>query len=100
MIRAARETDTGTIIRIARLTGAAGQDATGLLVHGNLIADVFALPYLVLSPSIALVAELDGAVVGYALGTPDSAAFDQEMERNWWPNCRSATPAPVGRREA
>jgi ribosomal protein S18 acetylase RimI-like enzyme len=94
MIRPARKSDAEAISRIALLTGAAGADATDLLVHGNLIAEVFALPYLSLSPTIAIVAEIDGQIVGYAVGTPDSRAFDAAMARDWWPilQARYATP--------
>jgi GNAT superfamily N-acetyltransferase len=94
MIRPATEGDADAITRIALLTGAAGEDATHLLVHGNLIAEVFALPYLTLSPSIALVAEEDGQVVGYAVGTPDSQAFDAAMARDWWPKLQVRYPTP------
>jgi ribosomal protein S18 acetylase RimI-like enzyme len=95
MIRPATEGDAEAITRIALLTGAGGEDATQLLVHGNLIAEVYALPYLRLSPAITCVAEIDGHVVGYAVGTPDSAAFDREMAREIWPRLQADYPVPM-----
>ncbi len=36
-----------------------------------------------------------GEAVGFALGVPDTAAFEAECERSWWPPLRAHYPDPV-----
>ncbi len=49
---------------------------------------MWAAPYGALEPDFAfLLADAD-AVVGYVIGTPDSAAFARRLDAEWWPGVR------------
>ncbi|MDO9395272.1 MAG: N-acetyltransferase [Herbiconiux sp.] len=71
---AARPADRAAVLDICVRTGAAGADASGL-VDPRQLTDRYATPYLELEPSWAVLAEVDGAVQGYLLGTPDTWGF-------------------------
>jgi ribosomal protein S18 acetylase RimI-like enzyme len=65
-----------------------------MLRDGSLYGHVYAGQYLSFAPEFALVAERDGAVIGYVLGALDSAAFEARCELEWWPALRAAHPIP------
>ena len=93
MIRAATPADAGALYRICRLTGEAGADATQLYAAADLLGEVYVGPYLNVPPATALVGLDDsGEPLGYALGTPDSAAFADACEAQWWPELRAQYP--------
>lgn len=94
LIRDARPDDAAALIRICRLTGDAGRDATALMADGSLLGDIFAVPYLHFEPRCALVAEDDLGVCGYILGAVDSEAFQSRLHRDWWPALRARHPLP------
>ncbi|MEO8530009.1 MAG: GNAT family N-acetyltransferase [Deltaproteobacteria bacterium] len=94
-IRQARLSDATALTRIAALTGNAGADATPIFHDPSLIAQVWALPYLSVKPSIALVVEENGEVAGYVVGTPDSRKFEANAEQEWWPRLRMRRPPSV-----
>jgi ribosomal protein S18 acetylase RimI-like enzyme len=60
-------------------------EGIGVLTDPTLVADVFAGPYLLLAPEFAFVADDGSRVVGYVLGTPDSARFYRAMRETWLP---------------
>lgn len=93
-LRWALPDDRAALGEICRRTGDAGSDATGTLVHGELYGLVWAEQYLVLEPSFALVADLDGVAHGYVLAAPDTAAFEARLEEEWWPHLRARYPLP------
>jgi ribosomal protein S18 acetylase RimI-like enzyme len=93
-IRLATELDRNALYEICLHTGDAGRDASELLRDGSLYGHVYAGQYLSLAPDFALVAERDGAVVGYVLGALDSAAFEARCELEWWPPLRALHPLP------
>lgn len=93
-LRWARRDDRTAVSEVCRRTGDAGQDATGTLVHGELYGLLWAEQYVAHAPSFALVAELDGAVQGYVLAAPDTAAFETLLETEWWPALRVQYPLP------
>ena len=93
MIREATHADAGALYRICRLTGDAGADATRSHTAPDLLGEVYVGPYLNVLPAAALVALDDaGEPIGYALGTPDSAALADACQAQWWPQLRARYP--------
>lgn len=88
--------DLDALYEICLLTGAAGKDASGLHSDRKAVGHIYSAPYGVLEPARAIVAEDDQGVAGYIVGTFDTAAFEERLEREWWPDLRrhyAATPA-------
>ena len=56
-------------------TGDAGEPADRILRDPDLLAYVFADPYLLFQPELAFVAEIDGIVLGYVVAALDTADF-------------------------
>jgi ribosomal protein S18 acetylase RimI-like enzyme len=84
--------DHDAVYEICVRTGAAGGDATHLLRDPALLGHVYAGPYLALAPGLAFVVEDDDGVSGYILGAADTAAFEDGLERDWWPELRRRYP--------
>ena len=97
-VRPYREDDLEAIYRVCLLTGASGQDASDLYVDHRLVGHLFAGPYGVLRPEAALVVEDAEGVGGYIIGAPDTAVFEAELERAWWPPLRAKYEDPAGLR--
>jgi GNAT superfamily N-acetyltransferase len=53
---------------------------------------VYAAPYALFEPSVALVAEDAAGVGGYVVAALDSLDFDRRLERDWWPALRARYP--------
>jgi hypothetical protein len=51
--------------------------------------EVYAAPYAVFEPSLALVAEDRDGAGGYAVAALASQDFEQRLERGWWPALRA-----------
>jgi ribosomal protein S18 acetylase RimI-like enzyme len=98
-IRAYCPGDLPDLYRICLQTGHDGEDATALYRDPDLLGHVFAGPYGQLEPSLAFVAEDQAGVGGYCLGALHTRAFEQRMERDWWPALRRRyrEPDPAGR---
>jgi ribosomal protein S18 acetylase RimI-like enzyme len=93
VIRDATCADAAAMYRICRLTGDAGADASHLYSDPDLLGQVYVGPYLIVPPATALVGLDDsGDPIGYAVGTPDSAAFAAACGSLWWPALRAAYP--------
>lgn len=93
-LRLARPDDLDALYHICLKTGDFGQDASPLHDDPKVIGHIYAGPYLVLQPELAVVAEQDGVVVGYCIGARDTLAFADRMERDWWPALRAQYPCP------
>ncbi|WP_304176195.1 GNAT family N-acetyltransferase [Phenylobacterium aquaticum] len=91
-IRPYRPQDLDALYDICLRTGASGGDARHLYADPMIIGDIYAAPYAVLAPELALVAEDDQGVAGYMVGTLDTAAFDARLEAEWWPRLRDLHP--------
>src|SRR5690606_904641 len=70
----------------------------------QLIGHIYAAPYGVLEPDNVLVAEDEAGLAGYIVGTHDSDAFAERLDREWWPALQARyadsagmTPADKGR---
>jgi ribosomal protein S18 acetylase RimI-like enzyme len=86
--------DLDALYDICLRTGASGGDARHLYADPKIIGDIYAAPYAVLEPQLALVAEDDQGVAGFMLGTLDTRAFDARLEAEWWPGLRALHPDP------
>jgi len=91
-IRPYRPSDRDDVYEICVKTGRSGTDATGWLDTDDLLPDIYALPYVDLEPDFAFVADVDGRARGYILGVPDTAAFVDEVRREWLPDFDAKYP--------
>lgn len=91
-IRPFRAGDEPAISDICVRTADDGADATGLLDDDGLWPAVFALPYVARHPDLAFVAEVDGRVVGYVVGTDDTRRFEEWFAAEWWPVAGAGWP--------
>ncbi|HVY50670.1 MAG TPA: GNAT family N-acetyltransferase [Devosia sp.] len=88
-IRRAEPGDTEALYEICLLTADAGSDASALYSDRRLPGYIWAAAYGALEPDFAFVLSgVDGAV-GYVLAAPDTAAFENRLEREWWPRVRA-----------
>ena len=93
-IRAVEPSDSPALSRICLLTGDAGQSAEPLHASGELIGLVYAEPYAHLPTGLGFVL-VDGAdVVGYALATHDTRAFERAAREAWFPRVRAKYAFP------
>jgi ribosomal protein S18 acetylase RimI-like enzyme len=89
--------DEAALTEICLKTADAGADASGLLDDDDLWAEIFVLPYVARHPEFAFVVEADDdRVVGYVVGAPDSAAFEEWFATVWWPQRAARWPKPTG----
>lgn len=93
-IRAFAPGDLDEVYRICLLTADNGQDGTAVFTDPRLPGEVYAAPYALLKPSLALLAEDADGVCGYVVAALDSLDFDQRLERDWWPALRARYPEP------
>ena len=93
-IRSYRAGDLDALYRICLLTGDDGQDATAVYRDPRLLGHFFVAPYGRFEPSLAFVAEDAEGVGGYIVGALDTRAFEERLERKWWPRLRSRYPDP------
>lgn len=83
-LRQARWSDYAALNRICLKTGDSGKDATAREDDPDLLGLIYAVPYQVYAPRFAFVVQGPGGACGYVLGTPDSAAFYDRLQREWF----------------
>jgi ribosomal protein S18 acetylase RimI-like enzyme len=93
-IRPYQPDDLDELYRICVQTADNGQDATSMFRDPRLPGHVYAAPYALFEPSLAFVARDAGGVGGYIVAALDSQAFEQRLERDWWPALRASHPEP------
>jgi ribosomal protein S18 acetylase RimI-like enzyme len=93
-IRGYRDGDLRDLYRICLETGDDGDDATALFADRDLLGHLYAAPYGVHEPSLAFVAEDEAGVGGYCLGALDTRAFEERLERDWFPPLRRRYAEP------
>lgn len=93
-IRPLHSRDIESLYAISLATGAIGQDASSLYRDGRLIGHIYVGPYAVLTPSSCFVAEQGNKIVGFVVGTLDTASFERRLEDEWWPKLRHQYPDP------
>lgn len=81
------------LYEICLLTGDNGKDATSFYQDPTLIGTVYVGQYAALSPEFCLVVvDEENVVQGYAVGTPNSAAFEDLLDAEWWPDAKEKFP--------
>jgi ribosomal protein S18 acetylase RimI-like enzyme len=93
-IRGYQPADLDDLYRICLLTADSGRDASALYSDPRLPGEIYAAPYGVFEPGLAFVAEDREGVGGYVLGALDTRAFEERLERDWWPQLRLRYPEP------
>jgi ribosomal protein S18 acetylase RimI-like enzyme len=116
-IRPYQPGDLAALREICVRTGYRGGDATGHYRDPQVLPAVFAEPYAVLASGIVFVADAGtgalpqalaawevpppgpsrtwGSVIGYIVGTADSAAFYDALRAEWLPTVAGRFPAPA-----
>lgn len=97
LIRPYRPGDRDALFDVCMRTGEAGGDARGVYRDQELLPNIFAAPYAYLEPNLTFVLDDGVRVVGYILGTSDTARFVKEFRERWIPLVRDRHPAPVGK---
>ena len=95
-IRPFAPADLEACYAVSLATGFEGGDASHLYRDTKLMGHIYLAPYALLEPSLALVAEDDDGVAGFAVGTADTVAWEERLERAWWPSLRGRYPNPAG----
>ena len=101
-IRPYTPADREALVEVCVRTARAGEDARGHLDTPELYAEIWALPYVELEPDLAFVLDDGARVVGYVLGTADTARWVREHRERWLPRVGPRHPrdrAPAGTRE-
>lgn len=88
-------TDRPALYDICVRTADAGGDARGMWSSDELMADLFAYPYVVLAPHLAFVVEDAGEVVGYVVGTSDTESFAADYRARYIPLMADRYPTPT-----
>jgi ribosomal protein S18 acetylase RimI-like enzyme len=89
-IRRAEPGDADALYEICLLTADAGKDASALYSDRKLPGYLWAAAYGALEPDFAFMLADGDRALGYVLATPDSAAFEARLEREWWPKVRQS----------
>lgn len=88
-IRSFRPSDLPALYDICLKTGDSGADASSLHDDPRILGEIYAAPYAVLEPELALVAEDEDGVAAYIIGTADTRAFEARCTAEWWPQLRA-----------
>lgn len=97
LLRPAEFDDLDQLYSICLRTGAAGADASAMYADADLLGHVYVGPYVLMDTAFGFVLESARPerapeLLGYALATPDTAAFEDECEQGWWPALRRRYP--------
>ena len=95
-IRHIAPSDIEHLYAISLATGDRGGDASHLYRDGRMMGHIYAAPYAEFCPRNCLVAEDRDGVGGYVIGALDTRAFEERLEREWWPTLRETYPEPNG----
>ncbi len=91
-IRPYRPADRDDVYDVCVRTADGGGDARGRYSTDDFMPDLFAGPYLVLEPELAFVLDEGTRVVGYVLGTADTARWAAEHRARWLPRVADRYP--------
>ena len=91
-LRPFEPTDTDACYEICLLTADNGGDASPLHSDERIVGEVWVGPYLVRHPECAVVLEDDEGVGGYIVGAPDTAAYDDWVDSEWFVPLRERYP--------
>lgn len=88
--------DLDALYEICLRTGDSGADASGSYADPRILGEIYAAPYAVLEPHLALVAEDADGVAAYIVGAADTRAFEARCQAEWWPGRRVLYADPRG----
>lgn len=88
VIRPATEADRPALYEICLRTADNGSDASHLYSEPRLPGFIWAVPYQVLAPDFAFVLDAGSGAVGYVVAAPDTDAFADRLDSEWWPRVR------------
>lgn len=89
-IRRAEPRDTDALYEICLLTADSGVDASVLYSDRRLPGYIWAAAYGALEPEFAFVLSDGDRALGYVIAAPDTAAFEERLAHDWWPQVRIA----------
>ena len=95
-IRPFRQGDLDACYAISLATGDAGGDASHLYRDPKMMGHIYIAPYAQLEPGLTFVVEDRDGVAGFVAGVVDTAAWEERLEREWWPPLRRQYADPVG----
>ena len=93
-IRALHPDDVDELYKISLATGLSGDDASHLYADPKLMGHIYSAPYARLEPHLTLVVQDQAGVAGFAVGTIDTMAWEEKLERMWWPSLRRQYAMP------
>jgi ribosomal protein S18 acetylase RimI-like enzyme len=91
-VRPFEPVDTDACYEICLRTAHNGADASDLHTDPRIVGEVWVAPYLVGWPDFAFVVEDAEGVGGYIVGVPDTDAYDDWAEHDWFPPLRTRYP--------
>lgn len=94
MIRGFEAEDLDACYAISLATGFAGGDASHLYRDPRLMGHIYIAPYALLEPALTFVVEDHEGVAGFVAGTEDTIAWEDRLERDWWPSLRKTYADP------
>ena len=94
-IRLCHETDLPYMYEICLLTGAAGEDTSGLLSDRFIIGQYFAAPYIYYEKDVCFVLEENNIPAGYVIGASDTFSFNRWLNSFWLPQLRRYYPPTI-----
>lgn len=99
-IRSFESGDLEACYAVSLATGFEGGDASHLYRDPKLMGHIYFAPYAALEPGLAFVVEDEEGVAGFAVGTADTMAWEERLEREWWPALRRQYADPAEQRTA
>jgi GNAT superfamily N-acetyltransferase len=87
-IRPIQFDDIAALYAISLATGFEGRDASHLYSDAKLMGHIYVAPYAKLEPKLALAVEDANGVAGFAVGAISTSAWEDRLEKEWWPNLR------------
>jgi ribosomal protein S18 acetylase RimI-like enzyme len=99
-IRRAAPADIDALFEICLLTADSGKDARALYSDRRLPGYLWAAAYGRLEPDFAFMLSNGDRALGYTIGTPDTAAFEDRLEREWLPEVRASLSGFTPRTES
>lgn len=88
-IRRAEPGDIDALYEICLRTADSGVDASTLYSDPRLPGYIWAAAYGALEPDFAFVLGDGQRRLGYVIAAADTAAFEERLEREWWPQIRA-----------
>jgi len=95
-VRAYRPEDLDGLYEVCLRTARAGGDARGTYRRDRIVGDIYAAPYACAEPRhVYVLDDGAGAVLGYVLGTADTADFVRWYREVWIPETADRCPPPA-----